>query len=135
MAIMHQESHFIADAQPPRKWLLGFIPLSRPSSAYGYAQALDGTWEQYLKTTSNWDADRSEFADATDFIGWYCDTTASRLGVSKWDARNLYLAYHEGMGGFQRKTYLNKPWLIKVADKVSKRASLFQGQLTDCERN
>jgi hypothetical protein len=23
MAIMHQESHFVADAQPPRPWLLG----------------------------------------------------------------------------------------------------------------
>lgn len=135
MAIMHQESHFVADAQPPRTWLLGFIPWTRPSSAYGYAQALDGTWEQYLTSTDKWDADRDEFADAADFIGWYCDISATRLGVSKWDAKNLYLAYHEGHGGFQRKSYLSKPWLVRVANKVSKRANIFQGQLTGCEMN
>ena len=39
MAIMHQESRFQADAKPPRKKLLGFIPGSRLSSAYGYSQA------------------------------------------------------------------------------------------------
>lgn len=135
MAIMHQESHFVADAQPPRPWLLGFIPWFRPSSAYGYAQALDGTWDQYLKSTANSGADRDEFADASDFIGWYCDISANRLGLSKWDAKNLYLAYHEGHGGFQRKSYLRKLWLMQVANKVSKRASLFQGQLTGCEMN
>ncbi|SJM91491.1 hypothetical protein [Crenothrix polyspora] len=130
MAIMHQESHFVADARPPRTWL-GF----RASSAYGYSQALDGTWHQYLKSTDNSGADRDDFADASDFIGWYCDISANKLGVSKWDTKNLYLAYHEGHGGFQRKSYLNKPWLMQVAKKVSKRASLFQGQLTGCEMN
>ena len=44
MAIMYQESRFVADAQPPRPWLLGIIPWFRDSSAYGYAQAQDGTW-------------------------------------------------------------------------------------------
>jgi hypothetical protein len=37
MAIMKQESAFVADARPPRDWFLGFIPLGRPSSAYGLA--------------------------------------------------------------------------------------------------
>lgn len=133
MAIMHQESHFVADAQPPRTWVLGIIPWFRISSAYGYAQALDATWEAYLKSTGNYDADREEFADAVDFIGWYCDISASRLGVSKWDAKNLYLAYHEGHGGYQRKSYLSKSWLLNVAHKVSKRANLFQGQLSTCK--
>jgi hypothetical protein len=135
MAIMHQESHFVADAQPPRTWLLGIIPLSRPSSAYGYAQALDGTWDQYLKSTANSGADRDEFADATDFIGWYCDISSTRLGVPKWDTKNLYLAYHEGHGGFQRKSYLRKSWLMQVADKVSRRALIFNSQLSDCKMN
>lgn len=135
MAIMHQESHFVADAQPPRTWLLGFIPWSRPSSAYGYAQALDGTWNQYLTSTDNSGADRDEFADASDFIGWYCDVSADRLGVSKWDAKNLYLAYHEGHGGFRRKSHLRKSWLMQVADKVSRRARLFDGQLSECKMN
>jgi hypothetical protein len=134
MAIMHQESHFAADAQPPRTWLLGFIPWFRPSSAYGYAQAKDKAWDIYLDKAGDWGADRDDFADATDFIGWYCDISHNRLGVSKLDAANLYLAYHEGHGGFQHKSFLKKPWLQQVAIKVAKRATLFQRQLGTCEK-
>jgi len=134
MAIMHQESHFVADAQPPRTWLLGFIPWFRPSSAYGYAQAKDETWDSYLDKAGNWGADRDDFADAANFIGWYCDISHNRLGISKLDAANLYLAYHEGHGGFQHKSFLKKPWLQQVANKVAKRATLFQRQLSACEK-
>jgi hypothetical protein len=133
MAIMHQESHFVADAQPPRPWLLGFIPLPRDSSAYGYAQAKDEIWEGYQAKAGSWLADRDEFADASDFIGWYCNISHTRLGISKLDAKNLYLAYHEGHGGYQRKSYLQKPGLVQIADKVAKRAKLFQSQLGECQ--
>jgi hypothetical protein len=133
MAIMHQESHFVADAQPPRPWLLGFIPLPRDSSAYGYAQAKDETWDNYQDKAGSWGADRDEFADATDFIGWYCDVSYTRLGISKFDTRNLYLAYHEGHGGYQRKSYLQKAGLVQIADKVARRAKLFQSQLQECK--
>ncbi len=133
MAIMHQESHFVADAQPPRPWLLGFIPLPRASSAYGYAQAKDETWDSYQDKAGSWGADREEFADATDFIGWYCDISHTRLGISKLDTKNLYLAYHEGHGGFQRKSYLQKEGLVQIANKVAKRAKLFQSQLGECQ--
>ena len=134
MAIMHQESHFVADAQPPRTWLLGFIPWFRSSSAYGYAQAKDVTWDDYLDKAGSWSADRDEFADAADFIGWYSNISHSRLGISKGDANNLYLAYHEGHGGYQHKSFLKKPWLQQVAIKVAKRATLFQRQLSTCEK-
>ena len=134
MAIMHQESRFVADAQPPRRWLLGFIPWFRPSSAYGYAQVKDETWDDYLDKAGSWSADRDDFADAADFIGWYSNISYSRLGISKGDAKNLYLAYHEGHGGYQHKSYLKKPWLQQVAIKVSTRATLFQRQLGTCEK-
>ena len=134
MAIMHQESHFVADAQPPRTWLLGFIPWFRSSSAYGYAQAKDETWDDYLDKAGSWSADRDEFADAADFIGWYSNISHSILGISKDDANNLYLAYHEGHGGYQHKSFLKKPWLQQVAIKVAKRATLFQRQLSTCEK-
>ena len=39
MSMMYQESSFKHDAQPPRDYLLGFIPWGRVSSAYGYSQA------------------------------------------------------------------------------------------------
>ena len=135
MAIMHQESHFVADAQPPRTWLLGIIPWFRPSSAYGYAQAQDGTWDDYLDKAGSWGADRDDFADAADFIGWYSNLSNSKLGISKGDAKNLYLAYHEGHGGYQHKSYLKKAWLKRAADKVAHRARLFQRQLNACKMN
>ena len=135
MAIMHQESHFVADAQPPRVWLLGIIPWFRPSSAYGYAQVKDETWDDYLDKAGGWTSDRDDFSDAADFIGWYCNISHSRLGISKGDAKNLYLAYHEGHRGYQRKSYLHKAWLQRVADKVAYRARLFQSQLGTCKMN
>jgi len=135
MAIMHQESRFVADAQPPRTWLLGFIPWFRPSTAYGYAQAKDETWDYYLDHAGDWGADRDDFADASDFIGWYCNISSSRLGIARWDARNLYLAYHEGHRGYERKSYLQKPWLLQVANKVARQANIFQNQLNACNVN
>ena len=134
MAIMKQESSFIADAQPPRKWLLGFIPWFRASSAYGYAQAQDATWDDYLKhKDSLWSADRDEFVDACDFIGWYCAISHKKLGISKWNAEKLYLAYHEGHGGYQRRSFLKKAWLMKTAKKVKKQASKYHTQLNRCK--
>lgn len=133
MAIMHQESHFVEDAQPPRTWLLGFIPWFRASSAYGYAQAKDETWADYLDNAGNEDAERDEFAASADFIGWYCHISHGKLGISKTDAKNLYLAYHEGHSGYRHKTYLKKAWLQKLARKVENRAKLFQKQLNQCK--
>ncbi|MFA5984145.1 MAG: hypothetical protein WC782_09025 [Methylococcaceae bacterium] len=135
MAIMHQESRFVADAEPARPWLLGVIPWFRPSSAYGYAQAKDETWEHYLNQTGNSGADRDDFADAADFIGWYCSVSHRQLGIAMTDAKNLYLAYHEGHGGYKRKSHLSKSWLLRVAEKVAHRATLFQNQLNNCIRN
>ena len=133
MAIMHQESRFIDDAQPARPWLLGIIPLPRDSSAYGYAQAQDPVWGEYRRLTGNSGADRDDFADSIDFIGWYTNGTQKRLKVSKWDAYGQYLAYHEGRGGYARKTYENKPWLKKVAKKVKHRALRYNKQLKTCK--
>ena len=133
MAIMHQESRFIDDAQPPRPWFLGFIPLPRDSSAYGYAQAQDPAWEDYTEQTGNSGADRDEFEDAIDFIGWYTNGSQRRLKVSKWDAYEQYLAYHEGRSGYERKTYQKKPWLKTVAKKVKWRAMRYNQQLKTCK--
>ena len=132
LAIIHQESAFQADAQPPRRWHLGFIPGARPSSAYGYSQALDGTWDRYIATTGKPGADRDDFADAVDFIGWYVNETTRINGVARSDAYNQYLAYHEGQGGFAKGTYRNKPWLLELARKVSRQAARYGSQLARC---
>ena len=133
MAIIYQESSFKHDAETEMEYFLWIIPIGRKSSAYGYAQVKDDTWDWYMKSTENWGADRDDFDDAVDFIGWYGKKTYETLKVSKWDAKNQYLAYHEGHGGYKRKTYNKKPWLIKVARKVDKRAKTYRAQLATCE--
>jgi hypothetical protein len=135
MAIIRQESAFRDDAQPPRGKLLGVIPWKRPSSAYGYPQAKDDTWNWYRQKTGNRWADRDDFADAIDFVGWYTDVSHSKLGISKWDAKHQYLAYHEGHGGYRNRSYRKKAWLMKVAEKVGRQSEAYAAQLKHCEKN
>ena len=132
MAIMHQESKFIGDNKPDFEWFL-FVPLGRASSAYGYAQALDGTWNAYEKASGNRGADRDNFADAIDFIGWYNAQSYRRNGIRRNDTYHLYLAYHEGHGGFNRRSFKNKTWLKKVAKKVSARSIVYRRQYQSCK--
>ncbi|MGV3001313.1 transglycosylase SLT domain-containing protein [Vibrio sp. E150_018] len=132
MAFMKQESSFVGDAKPPRYYFLGFIPWGRMSSAYGYAQAQDPVWSEYQDEVNSWSS-RDDFGDAIMFIGWYMDGSQKRLGISKWDAYNQYLAYHDGRGGFKRKTYQNKPSLMKVARRVEQTAKNYGWQLKKCQ--
>jgi hypothetical protein len=132
MAAMHQESKFVGNARTPHRYVLGVLPMGRQSSAYGYSQALDSTWDEYRKETGRRGAKRDRISDATDFMGWYMNGTTERLGVPKWDAEKQYLAYHEGRTGFARQSYLDKPWLVDVASKVGQRAEMYRGQLEYC---
>lgn len=133
MAIIHQESRFVQDARPPRTKILWIFPGPRPSDAYGYSQALGSTWRSYQRGASNYGADRDDFGDAIDFVGWYNNTSARQCRIKGNDTYHLYLAYHEGQGGFNRRTFKNKPWLKKVAHKVSARAQSYRQQLNGCE--
>ncbi len=132
MAIMHQESKFDAHARPPRTKLFSLIPWKRPTTAYGYSQALNGTWALYRKSGGGFFASRTSFADAVDFIGWYANQAYQRARIHRSNAYALYLAYHEGIGGYQRRTYLHKAWLPPVARKVENRARIYRSQLAYC---
>lgn len=132
MSIIFQESSFLADAEPPRPTLLGFLPWFRSSSAYGYPQAQDGTWSEYQQQTGNRGADREDFADSCDFVAWYCAISNRKLGIPYTDAQNLYLAYHEGHTGYRRQQYKNKHWLLTAAQKVDRRAWQYDAQLATC---
>ncbi|AYE84998.1 MAG: lytic transglycosylase [Sulfitobacter sp.] len=132
MATIHQESKFVADARTPFKYVLGVIPMGRQSSAFGYSQALDATWDEYLESEGRWRAKRDEIRDASDFMGWYMNLTRDRNGISLHDARNQYLAYHEGHTGFSRQSYNSKAWLVGVAGKVDSRAKLYERQIAGC---
>jgi hypothetical protein len=133
MAIIRQESTFEFDARPPRRRLLGFIPWTRPSDAYGYAQALDSTWNWYRDDTGRRFAERDRFADAIDFVGWYTHVSQQSVGISKWDPYNQYLAYHEGQTGWRHNSYRGKRWLTDTARQVDYRAREWGAQLRRCE--
>ena len=132
LAIIHQESHFRAHARPPHRHLLGFIPWFRPTTADGYAQAVESTWHLYLRSNHKRSASKANFADAVDFIGWYAHRAKREAGISPRDAYQVYLAYHEGILGYKERTYLRKPWLIKVAGNVRARAYRYRLQLARC---
>ena len=134
MAIIKQESSFKSDARPERRKILGFIPWKRISSAKGYAQAIDGTWEMYLKERGGWFVARNDFEDAVDFIGWYNYKTHKNLGIPLNNARQLYLAYHEGRRGYSKGSYRTKPWLIAVSDQVQIQADRYNIQYQGCKK-
>jgi len=133
MAVMHQESRFRHDAQPPMRYFLWIIPIGRASDAYGYPQAKNAVWGEYVEDTGNWFADRDDFEDAIDFIGWYMNRSHKINKVSKWDTYAQYLNYHEGQGGYRRGSYKSKPWLLAVAKKVEARAKRYSEQYWGCK--
>ncbi|WP_299007345.1 hypothetical protein [uncultured Shewanella sp.] len=135
IAIMYQESSFKHNAAPPMEYFLGFIPIGRVSSAYGYAQAKTMTWDDYVRETGNSWSSRSNFDDAMDFMGWFIYKTQKINGVSKWDAKKQYLNYHEGWGGYKRQTYRSKAWLMKVSSKVDARAKRYAKQYRGCKED
>ena len=132
LAIIKMESDFDWLAKPPRQKLFKVIPFKRPSSSFGYSQAVKGTWEQYKNETGNKLATRTRFKDSVDFIGWYTDKTESLLKISKKDAFRQYLAYHEGWGGY--KNYKNNQKVIVLAKKVEKQSNKYKSQLQDCQK-
>ena len=134
MAIIYQESKFIGNARTPHQFVLGVIPVGRQSSAYGYSQALDGTWEEYQADQSLRRARRDDIADAADFMGWYMADTLGETGVPLNDARNQYLAYHEGRSGYARGSYDDKQWLVRIAGEIADRAVMYDAQLRSCGR-
>lgn len=130
LATVRMESGFKGNAKPPRRKLLGFIPWKRASSAYGYSQALDGTWAQYVAETNSFTARRNNFADALDFVGWYHSKTVSTYGVDPGDTYRLYMAYHEGWTAFGKGS---APASVQsYAQKTDDMARTYAAQLNQC---
>ncbi len=133
LAVINQESSFDAKAKPPRAAGFLFLPGKRPSTAYGYAQALDTTWEEYQSKTGNRGANRHSFHDSVDFIGWYFSQTGKVTSLGQYDYKAHYLAYHEGAGGYMRGTWRDKAWLIQRADRVAATAARYESQISSCK--
>jgi len=135
MATIYQESKFVGNARTPFQYVLGVIPMGRQSSAYGYSQALDATWKEYKRGPGRAGAKRDDIGDATDFMGWYMAQSAERLGIAKSDARNQYLAYHDGRSGYARGSYRSKPWLVRIAGEIDARSNTYRDQLRACGKS
>ena len=133
LSIINQESGFNQFAKPKRKFYLGLFPGSRPSTAFGYAQVTNPTWDWYKTSTGNFNASRANFDDITDFIGWYTTQSKKILNIPMNDFYNHYLAYHEGQGGWKNKSYNSKKWLLKAAKNVESKANKYNNQLRECE--
>jgi len=135
MAFVYYESSFRSHARPPRTLLWGFIPWTRPTTAYGYAQALDPAWQEYLQANGeDWFTVRTDMEYAVDFVGWYNYLSHQQLGIAFTAPRNLYLAYHEGRGGYARGSYQQKPDVTDLASRVQTRAFRYDNQLKTCEQ-
>ena len=133
LAIIKAESDFDWLAKPARQKIFKVIPFKRPSSSFGYSQAVKGTWEQYKKETGNKLATRARFKDSVDFIGWYTNKTETILKISKKDAFRQYLAYHEGWGNY--KYYKKNKKVIGLAKKVKKQSNIYKKQLSKCKNS
>ena len=133
LAFIKMESDFDWLAKPPRQKLFKIIPFKRPSSSFGYSQAVKGTWEQYKKETGNTLATRARFKDSVDFIGWYTNKSKSILKIPLNNAFKQYLAYHEGWGNY--KNYKKNQKVIVLAKKVEKQSKIYKQQLSKCRNN
>ncbi len=132
MAFVYKESTFDGKALPPRKKILGLIPAGRSSTAFGYSQALRSTWDEYKKDTGRWFAERDNFDDAIDFVGWYNNKSMKQLGLSNKDPYSLYLVYHEGPTGYRKKTYKKKRFVVRAAGTVKKQTDKYSNQMYGC---
>lgn len=132
MATIRKESGFKSNARPPRRYYLGIIPGKRASSAYGYSQALDGTWDQYRRESGSHTARRGNFADAVDFVGWYHQKTVSTFGIAPGDTFNLYLAYYSGWNGYAKGAWRSNASIVKYAQATAKMAADYNSQLRTC---
>lgn len=134
LATIYTESSFQPYARPPRTKILWIIPWKRQSTAYGFSQALNGTWDRYKRETGRWNASRSNFGDAVHFIAWYHNKSYRELGIARNDAFNLYLAYHSGHGGYSKGVWRNSSVARNGAARTKNMADRYAVQLRSCGR-
>jgi hypothetical protein len=78
-------------------------------------------------------ARRDDWADAIDFVGWYMAKSRDKLGFSGLDAREHYLAYHQGHGGYRAGRWRANEPIKKAAAQVDARMRLYETQLFECD--
>ncbi len=134
LAIIQKESGFKYNARPLCT-SKGFKQKKYRSSAYGFAQALDGTWSDYCRHIGKRGARRDNFEDCVHFIGWYNDRSTRQCRIRKNDSYNLYLAYHEGHRGYNKRTHRKKKAILHYARGVAAQARAYEKQLKQCQEH
>ncbi|QIW10091.1 transglycosylase SLT domain-containing protein [Francisella sp. LA112445] len=125
LAIIHQESKFHANVK------------NSHSSAFGYAQALNGTWKVFQRDVEP-NAKRNNFNDSVEFVDWYMARLAHKLDIKASDSFDLYLAYMLGEGGY--RNYMDNPHKSSsmlhreaIAAKVRLKSQVYNLELEDCK--
>ena len=119
LAIIKTESNFDANAK------------NSQSTATGFAQVLNKSWEAYLDANNKHDS-RNDFHAAIDYIGWYADQVRRYADINPTNAYKLYLAYHEGIGGYHHLANHPKPEVFKIAQNVKQTAEMYAQQMVSC---
>ena len=135
LAFVNKESGFNRWAKPERTKLFKIIPYKRPSSSFGYSQAIDKTWDQYKIETNNMLALRSRFKDSVMFIGWYINKTHQMNKIPLNDSYRQYLNYYLGWGNYANKTYKSDTKAIIFAKNVQKQSNTYKNQLRECQKS
>ncbi len=135
LAFVNKESGFNRWAKPKRKKLFKIIPYKRPSSSFGYSQAVKKTWEQYKNETKSPLALRSRFKDSVMFIGWYMKKTNEINKIPFNDAYRQYLNYYLGWGSYTKGIYKTDKKAIILAKNVEKQSKIYKNQLRECKKN
>ena len=135
LAFVNKESGFNRWAKPQRTKLFKIIPYKRPSSSFGYSQAVKKTWEQYKKETNNSLALRTRFKDSVMFIGWYINKTHQINKIPLGDSYRQYLNYYLGWGNYANKIYKTDKKAIIFAKSVEKQSKIYKSQLRECQKS
>tara|TARA_B100001540_G_C15651385_1_gene571242 strand:- start:7 stop:612 length:606 start_codon:yes stop_codon:yes gene_type:complete len=135
LAFVNKESGFNRWAKPKRQKIFKVIPYKRPSSSFGYSQAVKKTWELYKNETNNPLALRTRFKDSVMFIGWYMEKTKKINKVPLNDPYRQYLNYYLGWGNYSKKVYKSDKKAIILAKKVEKQSKIYRSQLKECQKS
>ena len=134
LAFVNKESGFNRWAKPKRTKLFKIVPYKRPSSSFGYSQAVNKTWELYKSETNNPLALRSRFKDSVMFIGWYIKKTNNINKIPLNDPYRQYLNYYLGWGSYAKKVYKTDKKAIIFAKKVQEQSKIYKKQLKECQK-
>ena len=135
LAFVNKESGYNRWAKPKRKKLFKVIPYKRPSSSFGYSQAVKKTWELYKVETNSPLALRTRFKDSVLFISWYIKKTNKINKIPLNDAYRQYLNYYLGWGAYAKKAYKTDKKAIIYAKSVQKQSKIYRNQLKECQKS